>query len=160
MINVLRLLATGLGLGYAPIAPGTAGSLLAFPLWLWLGGIAMPVWLQAGWTLLLIAVGLLACAEGERAWGHDPGRVVIDEVAGQWVTLLIARPLGIWGLLAAFLLFRLFDIWKPGPVDKLQRLPGAWGVMMDDLLAGVFAGVLLIGLRLLLPFLGLTVAGF
>jgi phosphatidylglycerophosphatase A len=148
MKALLRLIAAGLGTGYAPVAPGTVGSLLAFPLWLLAGGTEMPAWLMLALSLLLVALGLFACAEGERAWGHDPGKVVIDEVAGQWVTLLVAQPVGWMGWLAAFLFFRLFDIWKPGPVDKLQQLPGAWGVMFDDLLAGLFAGLVILALRL------------
>ncbi len=137
------LLASGLGIGYLPGAPGTAGSLWAILLWWLVGGP------QGGWPLLLglsvflLAAGTLACAAGEREWGHDPGRVVIDEVAGQWLALLIlGRTEWPW-LLAAFLLFRLLDIWKPGPVDSAQRLPGALGVMADDLLAGILAGIVL-----------------
>lgn len=149
MKALLRLIAAGLGTGYAPVAPGTVGSLLAFPVWLLAGSTQMQIWLMILLSLLLIGGGLLACAEGERAWGHDPGKVVIDEVAGQWITLLVAQPTTWVGWLVAFLLFRLFDIWKPGPVDKLQQLPGAWGVMSDDLLAGLFAGLVMVAGRLL-----------
>jgi phosphatidylglycerophosphatase A len=144
MGKILAVIASGFGLGYVPFAPGTAGSLLAIPIWLLCVNYAVswPIYLLI--TVILIGIGLLACAEGERRWGHDPGRVVIDEVAGQWLTLLIAGQSGIGWLIAAFVLFRLFDIWKPGPVDKLQNLPGAWGVMCDDLLAGVFGGIILL----------------
>jgi phosphatidylglycerophosphatase A len=134
--------AQGLGLGLLPVAPGTWGSLLALPLWLALGGARMAPGTRA---IALLALGLTAwraCEEGERAWGHDPSRVVADEVAGQFLALTLgpAALLGAWpGWLAAFLLFRLFDIWKPGWVDRAQRLPGGLGVLADDLLAGLLA---------------------
>ncbi len=80
---------------------------------------------------------------------HDPSEVVIDEVAGMWIALLGA-PLTAPHLLAAFLLFRLFDVWKPGPIDRLQNLPGGWGVMADDVAAGAVAG-LLVALMAALP---------
>ncbi|HVB67502.1 MAG TPA: phosphatidylglycerophosphatase A, partial [Acetobacteraceae bacterium] len=80
--------------------------------------------------------------------GGDPGFVVIDEVAGQWVALLgLARP-GVWGLLAGFALFRLLDVTKPGPVGWADRQGGAWGVMGDDLIAGAVVAVVLWGVRM------------
>ncbi len=147
--RLLRFWALGLGLGRLPVAPGTWGSLLAFPLWWLCGGPQIPLALAIPLTVLLLLSAWAACEEGERAWGHDPGRVVVDEVAGQWLTLLLGPPalLTGWpGWLGAFLLFRLFDIWKPGLVDKAQRLPGGLGVLMDDLLAGLLAAASLWGL--------------
>lgn len=139
MRNALAFLALGFGAGRFPKAPGTAGALLAALLWLLCRDqLAVQLVLLAFWIL----AGLAACAEGEKRWGHDPSRVVVDEIAGQWLALTLAQPAGWPGWLLAFLLFRLFDIWKPGPVDDLQRLPGAWGVMSDDLLAGLLAGAL------------------
>jgi phosphatidylglycerophosphatase A len=143
MKALLRFLAAGLGTGYVPLAPGTAGSLLAIPLYLALGGPTASLSLLLSAGALLTLVGLWACHEGELAWGHDPSRVVIDEVAGQYWTLVIAATAHPLGLFIAFLLFRLFDIWKPWLIDKLQNLPGAWGVMCDDLLAGVVGGLIL-----------------
>lgn len=139
MRALLAFLALGFGAGRVPVAPGTAGSLLGALLW-WpcRGSLPLQVGLLAFWAV----AGWFACAEGERRWGHDPGPVVVDEIAGQWLALAVAQPAGWPGWLAAFLLFRLFDVWKPGPVDRLQRLPGAWGVLSDDLLAGLFAGAL------------------
>lgn len=152
--RLLRAWALGLGLGKLPVAPGTWGSLLAFPLW-WLGGGPhMPLGVAVPATLALLVSAWAACEEGERAWGHDPGRVVVDEVAGQWLTLLLgpAALLASWpGWLAAFLLFRLFDIWKPGWVDNAQSLPGGLGVLSDDLLAGLLAAACLWGWALALP---------
>ncbi len=148
MKAMLRLLATSFGLGYLPLAPGTWGSLAGVALYWWAMdyGLGWPMLLCI--TLILPLIGWFACREGESAWGHDPGRVVIDEVAGQWLTLLIGGSASWPYLIGGFVLFRIFDIWKPGPVDKLQRLPGAWGVMADDLLAGVFGGLILLAVRL------------
>ena len=142
MRGLLLLWAEGLGLGRLPLAPGTWGSLLAFPIWFALGGVEAGLPSLLAVSLLLVGGAWAACEAGERAWGHDPGRVVADEVAGQWLSLALAPPdlTAHWpGLLAAFLLFRLFDIWKPGLVDRAQRLPGGLGVLADDLLAGLLA---------------------
>ena len=89
MRALLRLLATSFGLGYLPLAPGTFGSLAGVALYWWAMecGVGLPMLLAI--TLMLTLIGWWGCREGERAWGHDPGRVVIDEVAGQWLTLLI-----------------------------------------------------------------------
>ncbi|MDP2359858.1 MAG: phosphatidylglycerophosphatase A [bacterium] len=143
MSPLLLAWAQGLGLGRLPVAPGTWGSLLAFPLWWLTGGAASPPLALAVMGVALLALGWAACEAGERAWGHDPSRVVADEVAGQWLTLVVAAPTSWLGCGAAFLLFRLFDIWKPCWVDRLQRLPGGLGVMADDLLAGLLAGIIL-----------------
>jgi phosphatidylglycerophosphatase A len=144
--RLLAVLALGGGAGLLPVAPGTAGALLGALLWLpCRENPALQLALLAFWVL----AGWAACVEGERRWGHDPGRVVVDEIAGQWLALVLAQPAGWVGWLLAFGLFRLFDIWKPSLVDRLQRLPGAWGVMADDLLAGLLAGALVLGGRLL-----------
>jgi phosphatidylglycerophosphatase A len=135
-------LATGAGSGYAPVAPGTFGSLLGVALWaLWraLGGVS-----QTGYALgcaLLAAVGVWAAGRAEVIFGrHDDGRITIDEVAGMLLSLawLPARP-EVAGL--GFVLFRLFDIWKPFPARRAERLPGGLGVVADDLVAGVYANL-------------------
>jgi phosphatidylglycerophosphatase A len=135
------------GVGRAPVAPGTAGSAVAAVL-----GAGL---LALGWPVL--AAATLAAALGGvwaiRAAGvvGDPGSVVIDEVAGQFAALLgLARP-GVWGVLAAFALFRLLDVTKPGPVGWADRREGAWGVMGDDLIAGGIVAVVLWGVRLRWP---------
>ena len=140
------LLATWLGSGYLPGAPGTWGSLAAVPfaaVLAWAGG----PWLLLGAALLVVPVGLWATrGYMERTGTHDPGRVVIDEVAGVWLALAAAAPVPEprW-YAAGFLLFRLFDILKPFPVGWADRqLPGAWGVMLDDVLAGAYAAALLL----------------
>jgi len=142
-----RLVATWFGSGLAPRAPGTMGSLAALP-FAW----AILAW-GGGWPSLAVAVlavtlaGLWATAVVLRASGiKDPSFVVVDEVAGQWIALL---PAGLDPLLfaAGFVLFRLFDIWKPWPVGWADRdLPGAFGVMADDLLAGALAAAGVYGL--------------
>lgn len=139
-------LATWFGCGLAPKAPGTVGSLAALPpaaLLVWLGG----PWLLAGATLLMALVGWWASAEVARASGDsDPSRVVIDEVAGQWLTL-IPLPLDPVAWLIGLLAFRLFDIAKPWPVGWAdRRLKGGLGIMVDDLLAGCYAALLSVAL--------------
>ena len=140
------LLATGLGLGYAPFAPGTVGSLAALPLVLvvWNAGGSWAVLVAA---VLVTAVGLWASGAAETRFGvKDPGPVVIDEIAGQMVSLLFLAPT-LPTLVAGFALFRLFDIWKPFPVRRAESLPGASGIMADDLVAGVFSNLLIQALR-------------
>lgn len=152
-------LATGFGSGYLKPAPGTWGSLAGIGAWLLLvaglrrlGGPLLP------WLLLLapLAVTLLAVWAAERVVQEtgqkDPSFIVVDEWAGIWIALtpllftatVQPQPLSLWAarLVAPFLLFRLFDIWKPGAVDAAQRLPGGWGVVMDDVLAGLLAALL------------------
>lgn len=144
--RLAALIATCGGIGNLPKAPGTWGSLAALPLaWglLVLGG---PPALAAA-ALVLFLAGCWAAEVNGRATGvHDPGSVVVDEVVGQWLTLLAAPSLALgWrGLALGFLLFRLFDIWKPWPVRLAdRRLKGGFGVMADDILAAVYGGLLL-----------------
>jgi phosphatidylglycerophosphatase A len=134
------LIGTGFGTGYSPLAPGTAGSLLALVLMM-LWPASSPVWL--GITFLFLIAGIWSGTCIEREKGEDPSLVVVDEMVGQWIALLFlpAYALKIYG--AAFLLFRLFDIWKPYPIYQSQRFKGGWGIMMDDVLAGIYANILL-----------------
>ena len=139
-------LATWFGCGLARPMPGTWGTLggLPFGIFLMMGG---PVYLIAG-IVIVSAAGWWAAREFEKATGeHDVGMIVIDEVVGIWVTLLAATQTPV-SVLLAFLLFRAFDILKPWPVNWCdKKLPGAWGVMTDDIAAGVYAAACLIGLR-------------
>ncbi len=134
------LLATWFGAGLLPKAPGTWGSLAALPFaWgLWQVGGALALGIA---TIVVSLVGWWAAARFVQATGiRDPSVVVVDEVAGQWLTLLAATPAEPWTYLAGFLLFRLFDIKKPGPIGWLDRhVEGGLGVMADDILAGLFA---------------------
>ena len=143
--NLATLLATWFGCGYFPVGPGTAGSLAAV-----LMAAAAYRYLHAGRITFLVAtLGMLAPA----IWSatqtarllkrEDPGMVVIDEVLGVWVTLLGATALNWKSFAAAFVLFRVFDIWKPWPVRRFEDLPEGTGIVADDLAAGVYAAIML-----------------
>jgi phosphatidylglycerophosphatase A len=132
-----RVVATAFGTGYSPVAPGTAGSAIGLLLFWPMAGWRWP-W-QLGACLALFVVGTLAATRVAECVGlKDPGLVVVDEVVGQWVTLA-ALPFTPATAVAGFLLFRAMDILKPWPARDLERLPGGWGIMADDLAAGVYA---------------------
>jgi phosphatidylglycerophosphatase A len=133
--------ATGLGSGYSPFAPGTAGSAVGLALFWPMRGLSAVAQLAA--IALVSALGVAAAGwMARRAGQEDPGLVVIDEVAGMWVTLAL---LPVTPLLAGlgFLAFRVMDIFKPWPARDLEGLPGGWGIMADDLMAGIYANLLL-----------------
>jgi phosphatidylglycerophosphatase A len=141
MKRVALFIATSGGAGYSPIAPGTAGSAVGAVLY-W-GTRAWPLVWQIALIVVVSAVGTWAAAVAARHFGReDPGEVVIDEVAGQLVTL-VATGAGLAGTFLGFFVFRAFDVAKPWPVNRLERLPGGFGIMADDLLAGVFGNVVL-----------------
>jgi len=138
-------LATWFGCGYFPKGPGTAGSLGALL-------VAYPLAAYAHWRAvdfaLLAAVGLPVSIWASTATARakalkDPQIVVIDEVIGQWLALAGATTLNWKSWLGAFLLFRLFDIWKPPPVRQLERLPEGTGIVMDDVMAGIYGALVL-----------------
>ncbi len=133
-----HLLALGLGLGASPLLPGTLGSLLAFPLYLLLQPLA--VWQSLLVVAVLAAAGIYLCGRTARALDHsDPGAVVWDEVVGCLLVLVLV-PSGWHWLLLGFVLFRCFDMTKPWPVSWADRqVPGGTGIMLDDLLASVYA---------------------
>lgn len=156
-----KVVMTGFGLGYAPFASGTFGSAgamaIALGFWAWLAP-SNPGMLDVVWVLLTLAASV-GCIWGGR-WAAeyyagrsrkqgDPGQVVVDEFAGQWLAL-VAMPLpgyDRWGLMLAifstqFFLFRLFDVLKPPPGRRLEKLPHGWGILCDDLAAGVYANVI------------------
>jgi phosphatidylglycerophosphatase A len=152
-------LATGFGSGYLQPAPGTWGSLAGLAAWLLLvAGLKHTTWVFAPWLLLgaPVALTLLAVWSANavvRETGQkDPSFIVADEWAGIWIALtpllftmtLQPQPGMLWvaRLVAPFMLFRLFDIWKPGAINAAQRLPGGWGVVLDDVLAGLLAALL------------------
>jgi phosphatidylglycerophosphatase A len=133
-------LAFGFGAGLAPKAPGTAGTLVAIPLYLWLSQYAQPVYLAA--LAGVVFAGIWICGRAAAKLGtHDHPGIVWDEFAGFLVTMIPAS--GSWiSLLAGFVLFRLFDIWKPWPIRVAdRRIGGGAGIMLDDLLAGIPAAV-------------------
>jgi len=151
MTRAAELLATWFGCGYSPVGPGTAGALGALiPAWLLSRYAGWPVWVWPIAAILITAPGVWAAGvTAARAGKKDPGLVVIDEVAGQWLTLAGAQVFNWKTALAAFVLFRLFDIWKPPPVRQLERLPGGTGIMADDLMAGVYGAAFLWLVRVL-----------
>ena len=139
--RLIKFIATGFGVGYLPKAPGTAGSVLGIGLW-WLITATRPAFI--GWCLFPIAILLAVWSAGEAAklFGQpDPGCVVIDEIVAMPIALAGIHPVW-WQIVVGFAAFRLFDIWKPFPIHQSQQLPGGWGIVVDDLLAGVYAFVL------------------
>lgn len=149
LTNPVHFLALGFGSGLAPKAPGTFGTLAAVPVW-WLLSQGGSIIYVLG-TLLATVVGPYICGKAARDMGmHDHGSIVWDEVAGYLVTMLFV-PISITGALLGFGLFRVFDILKPWPISWLDKqLAGGTGIMADDILAGVFAAVVLQLLLLLL----------
>ena len=125
-----------------PFAPGTWGSLLGIPLW-WYTPAHLSI--QLGVALLVFLAGVWLCGESARRLGeHDHAGIVWDEVLGMYLVLLVTPSEPAW-ILAAFLLFRLFDVWKPWPIRDLDhRLEGGLGIMLDDVIAALYAAVLLV----------------
>lgn len=145
MNRLALLIATWFGCGYFPWGPGTIGSLAAISI-----ALALHTGLGNGrFTFLILTLAVLwpaiwAATRTERLLQkEDPGLVVVDEVLGQWVTLLGATVLGWKSWIAAFILFRLLDIWKPWPVRSFERFPGGVGIVADDLAAGIYAALIL-----------------
>ena len=138
----VHLLAFGFGTGLAPKAPGTVGSMPGVLLaWLTL---PLAIEWRIGIGILLIITGIWICGESARRIGvHDHGGIVWDEITGMYLTLLVAPPqIALWAL--SFGLFRLFDIWKPWPIRDLDhRLSGGAGIMLDDLVAALYAALIL-----------------
>jgi phosphatidylglycerophosphatase A len=158
--NPAYFLAFGFGSGLLPIAPGTWGTLFAIPIYLLIRDL--PFYVYCFVLFVLIVGGIWICEVTERALGeHDYSGIVWDEVCGYLLTMLIA-PIGWLWVISGFLLFRLFDIWKPWPVGWVdQNVGGGMGVMVDDLVAGVYAWVTLQIIVVLflhfLPFIGRVV---
>ena len=164
ILDYFSLAVTTFGVGYLPVAPGTYGSIVGVLIYLWVAsadagakisfmGRGWPLaqidaWFQAIILVLFVIFGLLGVWASSRATemlgNSDPSQAVVDEVIGQLIVFLFV-PFGLdfYYILAGFLLFRLFDIWKPYPIDSLQNLPAGIGICADDILAGVYSGVCL-----------------
>jgi phosphatidylglycerophosphatase A len=140
-----RLIATWFGCGYSPVAPGTAGSAaavaIAFLLHAYAGFGRLEFALMA--AILFLPGTWAAGATARSVKLEDPGIVVVDEVIGQWIALAGATHFNWKSWVAAFVLFRLFDIWKPAPARQLEALPGGWGINADDVMAGAYAALVL-----------------
>ncbi len=147
-------LCTGFYSGHLPFAPGTMGALLATLLWLLLAQFVSHAALQVATSACIVLFTLAAVSSIrriEKEWGTDPSRVVVDEMVGVWIALLAVPPAHEWwAVVAAFVLFRLFDIFKPLGVRRMEALPHGWGVMMDDILAGIYSWVVLMLVNLFL----------
>ncbi len=137
-----KIIATGFGFGYWPWGPGTAGAFVATLIWTGLGYV-LDIHLLMGATAFLVIfftlIGTWATKILMPCWGNDPSRVVVDEMVGVWIPLIVAVPTVWWQVVAAFILFRFFDILKPLGIRSLDRRVGAFWVMADDLLAGVYS---------------------
>lgn len=138
----INFLAFGFGSGCSPKAPGTFGTLAAVPLYFLLSGLPIEVYLLV--CAVAFALGVWFCSHASKALGvHDHGGIVWDEFVGLWITM-IAAPEGWFWIVLGFVYFRVFDIWKPWPIRDLdKRVDGGFGIMIDDLVAGVYALVLL-----------------
>lgn len=148
--KIIKFLACGFGSGLAPIAPGTFGTLAGVPICLLC--LPLPWFLRLLVVLVLMALSIYIAGRAEEIYQKkDDQRIVIDEIIGLQVTML---PVTITTahLCAGFVLFRIFDILKPFPLDNLQRLPGGWGVVLDDVGAGIYAGLLMLLLVYVIKF--------
>ena len=140
MKRLAKIIGSAFGSGYSPVAPGTVGSLVAI----------VAIWLLPAMSLstlivtcfIFFAIGVWAATICEKDWGHDAHRIVWDEVVGMMISIA-ALPKQ-WAIyIAAFCLFRFFDIVKPFPANVSQRLPKGWGVMVDDIIAALYTNVVL-----------------
>jgi phosphatidylglycerophosphatase A len=148
-MNFYTILASGFGLGYAPKAPGTFGSLLGLALGAAL--LAMGHLPLLFGTVMVSGLGIYVIARLPEHAAADPGWIVIDEIAGQMIPLLALTELSFWGVLLCFGLFRLFDIFKPGPVAWADKRHDEFGVMGDDIIAGLLAWLVVLALHLVSP---------
>lgn len=132
-------------IGYVPVAPGTAGSALALVL-LWVVRLTGSALVEVALVAVLVVAGIWGAGVAERTLGRtDPGVVVIDEVVGMLITLLLL-PLSVAGVCIGFVVFRLLDIMKPWPARRLEALPGGFGIMADDAMAGLYGYLIMRGL--------------
>ncbi len=147
-----RLIATSLGAGYLPKAPGTwgalAGIILWLPLFIWCSA-AVTVTVTAIATVALTIAGIWASGVSERYWGKDPVIACVDETVGQWLSLLPVVMCPWWEIAVSLALFRFFDIFKPLGIRRTEKLPGGLGMMADDLLAGLYSAIILLVINLI-----------
>lgn len=140
--NPVHFLAFGLGSGASPWAPGTVGTLAAVPLYFLLAQLPLPYYLAM--LLITFVIGCWLCGKTSADLGvHDHGGIVWDEFVGYWLTMLALPVSWVWAL-AGFVLFRFFDILKPWPIRWIdKKVEGGFGIMLDDVLAAIYAGGLL-----------------
>lgn len=141
MIKLHEILSSFFGIGYIKKGGGTVAAIATA--FIWFVAVAVPdSWIVIGVVLLVIIYGIWAGNEVEKKWGKDSSKVVIDEVAGMLVALIFI-PVTTINVLIALLLFRFFDILKPLLIRRLEQMPGGWGVMGDDVLAGIYSNIIL-----------------
>jgi phosphatidylglycerophosphatase A len=133
------LLASGCYSGFSPIAPGTMGSLVGMAFFL-IPGFSSP-WILVTITVITFFAGVLAATRHSSSSSPDPSFIVVDEIVGMWIAM-IQLPLTPLAIVCSFLGFRLFDILKPYPCWRLEKLPGGWGIMLDDVAAAIYANLL------------------
>lgn len=142
IFHPIHFLSLGFGSGLSPFAPGTAGTIAAVLLYIPLS--TLPLWAYISVLVIGTLFGIYICEKtSNKLGGHDNPAIVWDEFLGYWLTMLFAPPGWLW-IIAGFILFRLFDIWKPWPISVVDhKVKGGLGIMLDDLLAGVYALVIL-----------------
>lgn len=152
-----KLIATSFGAGFLPVAPGTWGAIVGIILWLplyiWCPGI--PAFMATAALVVFFAVaGTWASGVSEKYWGKDPVAACVDETVGQLISLipLCGGPLEApwWLILVSLALFRFFDIFKPLGIRSLERLPGGWGMMADDILSAIYAVIVLVAVMMVI----------
>jgi phosphatidylglycerophosphatase A len=154
-------LAVFFGSGLAPKAPGTFGSLASLVVWAPMVLLGVSPWIRVVVALAIFVIGITAASRAAKILDNpDPKEVVIDEVAGQGLALTFASA-SVWSVVVGFALFRLFDVWKPWPIRVAdRRIKGGFGIMLDDVLAGLIAAPLLVGFDIyILPHLLAAIAG-
>ncbi len=139
---IAKIIASCFGIGYIQKGAGTIAALFCCLLWYFFGGGSIALWIQLAITALLFFIGVYLSVIVEKEWGHDSNRVVVDEVQGMLTALFLVPTDWRYGLIA-FVLFRFFDIVKPLGVRRMEAFSSGWGVMLDDLLAGIYSNVLL-----------------
>ena len=143
-------IATCAHVGYAPVAPGTFGSAVGLVVY-YLVRRQTSTAVELGAIALILVVGLWSATEAEHHFGGiDPGPVVIDEVIGMLITLAL-HPVNVVGAIVGFFIFRVLDVVKPWPARRLELLPGGFGIVLDDVMAGIYGNLLIWGLVRLLP---------
>jgi len=142
-LSIWKLIVTGFGLGYSPVAPGTLGAIAALiPAILILNYVSFPYIVLACLIGIVAVLGIIGSNKLQSIWGKDPPRIVVDEMVGMWIGLLWVGS-GWLNLLTAFILFRFFDIVKPLGIRKAEQLPGGMGVLADDILAGIYTNLIM-----------------
>jgi phosphatidylglycerophosphatase A len=143
-------IATCAHVGYAPVAPGTFGSVVGLGIYYLVRRQASTA-VELGTIAVIVVIGLWSATEAEHHFGGiDPGPVVIDEVIGMLITLAL-HPVNVAGAILGFFIFRVLDVVKPWPARRLEHLPGGFGVVLDDVMAGIYGNLLMWGLVRALP---------